>query len=110
MILEGKNRVRFMISVALACTGRDPPSLPLDAEEAADYLADVLGIALGAESVSVEAVSYPVTTKAPVCLSAGDGTRRMFWYYPLQDNEILSGRLADIVSELSNECTAPAIA
>lgn len=104
--------LRFMICVALSCTGRDRPGFPPDAAEAADFVRDVLCIALGGRgrTVSVGTVPYPVTTKVPLLLSADGAEPRLFWYYPVQDREELSARLADLVSEMLDARPAPATA
>ena len=111
MLLEGKMWTRFMINVAMACTVRESPKLPLNSCEAAAFVRDVLHIALnGQPPVAVEVLPYPVTTKVPLLLSVGSSGPRLFWYYPTQGQDVLSEQLAELVSELQAEYPALATA
>ena len=112
MVLEGKMWIKFMISVAMGCTMKNRPGLPLDGNEAAAFIRDVLYIALDGshQFISVEVIPYPVTTKVPLLISVGNGMSRLFWYYPIQDRDEMCEQLTDLVSELQVEHAAQAIA
>ena len=112
MLLEGKMWIKFMINVAMACTVKERPELPLNSCEAAAFVRDVLHIALDGQHqpITVEVIPYPVTTKVPLLLSVGNSVPRLFWYYPTQSQDVMSEQLADLVSELQVEHPALATA
>ena len=109
MMIERKNWIKFMVGVAMACTGKERPEFPLKAEAAAEFLRDVLQIALNdrKHDVRVEVVPYPVTTKAPLLVSLDDSKARLFWYYPMQEREQMASDIAELAMDLSGACKVP---
>ena len=112
MLLEGKMWIKFMISVAMACTVKDRPGFPLDGNETAEFIRDVLYIALDGQHlpITVSVIPYRVTTKVPLVLTIGRSEPHLFWYYPTQSQDEMSDQLADLVCDLKVEYAALATA
>ena len=106
---QNKSWIRFMVSVAMACTNKDRPDVPLDKREAAEFLLDVLHIALNdrKHQIQIEAVPYPVTTKVPLTVRMDGSTPYLFWYYPMESREQLVEDVAELVLRL-NGAASPA--
>ena len=94
--------VRFMAGVAMACTASEGPRDPRHTQEAAAWLQEVLEIILGRDThaIFVDAVPYPVTTKAPLLVRLDGGRARLCWYCPAQDRSAMADEIADLVRDV----------
>ena len=109
MLFNKKNWIRFMVSVAMACTKKDQPDFPLDAGEAAEFLLDVLHVTLNDRKhrILVAVIPYPVTTKVPLTVRIDGSTPKLFWYYPAESRERMADDIAELVAELPDTCVVP---
>ena len=102
MDLYDKTVLRIATAVALKCTGdKRPDADDSDPEKAAAYIRSVLKIMFPAPSdgIRVQAGKYPNSNKVPLWFCSKD-TVYLFWYYPYVDQVILSGQLAEAISEM----------
>ena len=88
------------IGVAVASNGRQPPE---DADEAADYLTEVLNQAFANTGVraEVQPMAYPRSCKFPILITLNGKKCRLLWYYPHLPADALSSEPADLLSDVA---------
>ena len=106
MFVERNSWIKFMVGVAMACTGKERPDFPLKPREVADFVLDVLHIALNdrKHQIQIELIPYPITTKVPLAIRIDGSTPQLFWYYPMKSQEQTASDIADLVMELDCSC------
>lgn len=99
MLFDGMSYWKFSISIAMACCKRSRPAEGAAPRSVAAYVCNVLEIATG-RHLDVQLMRYRVTTKIPLLLTDGDGTNRLFWYYPTQTDAEFAESLAEMLCDL----------
>lgn len=105
---DGKNFLRCVIAVAVACAGDKQPKGDVTPTAAADYIQSILELVFAYSGIefSVKPMKYPVCSKVPVIISIFGEEQGLLWYYPQMKpaalvaelDGVLQGMMADVVS------------